>query len=353
VIYLQGNFSESLPFGFSTEKTPETGRWLEFRKKNGTESGYEFYQKWSADRFPRVIAVTFQHPSPFGEASYVVNSANQGPYGDAIMKELIPYIEEHFRIIREPYARALTGGSTGGWEALALQLYHPAFFGGAWIFDPDHIDFRRFGLLNIYEDENAFVAAPTKLTVWAATNWHPVERYAARLEDGQPLATTREVTQVEELLGSHGRSSAQYGMWNAAWGPVGDDGYPKPLWDPKTGEIDRSVASYMREHGYDLREYAESHWSTIGPHLIGKLRFYCGEMDNWYLNLAVYLFEDFLRTSANPHYAGFFQYGRPLKQHGWTPMTHAELIRAIADQVLEDSPPRSDRTWANRSPAGQ
>ena len=96
------------------------------------ESGHEFYQTWKSDQFPRVIVVTFQHPTPYFDDSYGINSANAGPYGDALMGELIPHVEEQFRVIRQSYARVLTGCSTGGWAALALQIYHPNFFGGAW-----------------------------------------------------------------------------------------------------------------------------------------------------------------------------------------------------------------------------
>jgi hypothetical protein len=109
----------------------------------GQDAGYRLYQDWISDNFPRVIMVLWLHPTPYYDDSYAVNSANNGPYGDAIMQELVPYIESHFRIIRKPYARVLAGGSTGGWESLALQLYCPEFFGGAWIFYHDPIDFRR------------------------------------------------------------------------------------------------------------------------------------------------------------------------------------------------------------------
>jgi enterochelin esterase-like enzyme len=117
---------------------PEPPPNAEFNGANyNVESGYEFYQTWQSDQFPRVIAVTMQHPTPYFDDSYGINSAAAGPYGDAIMTELIPRIEEQFRVIREPYARMLTGCSTGGWASLALQIYHPDFFGGAWSFCPD------------------------------------------------------------------------------------------------------------------------------------------------------------------------------------------------------------------------
>jgi len=334
VIYQQGHFSVSPPFGFSTTVVPEGDEERDFREKAGIESGYEFAQSWRSQEFPRVIAVTFQHPTPYSDTSFAVNSANQGPYGDAIMTELIPYIEEHFQVIREPYARAVTGASTGGWEALALQLYHPEFFGGAWIFCPDPIDFRRYQMLNIYEDQNAFVASAARLPLWARPAWVPLEVPAVITSDGQIVASVRQQSTIGEVLGSHGRGArTDFAEWNATFNPVGKDGYPQPLWDPVTGGIDYSVAQYRREQGYDLRAYAAEHWAAIGPQLEGKLFFYCADMDNGYLNLAVYLFEDFMRGTTAPHYVAHFEYGRPMKQHGWTPMTNAELVRAIADHL--------------------
>jgi hypothetical protein len=258
-----------------------------------------------------------------------VNSANNGPYGDALITELIPYLEEHFRIMKEPKARVLTGGSTGGWESLALQLYHPDFFGGTWTFNPDPIDFRRYGIINIYEDENAFVAP--------GHEWTEPERAYQRFPDGQVLVTQREMSQREAVLGSNGRSCGQLEIWEAVYGPVGDDGYPKPLWDKIIGKIDHQVANYMREHGYDLRYYAETNWPQIGPKLAGKLNLICGDMDHFYLNLAVYLMEDFLEATKNPYYAGSFQHGRKIG-HGWNPLTNAGLVRRIAEHIGKNLP---------------
>jgi Putative esterase len=298
-----------------------------------------------------MIAVTFQHPTPYYDDSYAVNSANNGPYGDAIMTELIPYIEAHFRVIDKPYARVLTGGSTGGWEALALQLYHPNFFGGAWIFCPDPIDFRRYFLIDVYDDDNAFVSPKRPddfISSFLMPSGPPAERSMARANDGQSLVTARQFTQLEAVLGSRGRSGHFLDNWEAVYGPVGEDGYPKPLWNKVTGEIDHQVATYMREHGYDLRYYAQQNWRKIGPALIGKLHFYCGDMDNFYLNLAVYLFEDFLKGTSDPYYGGSFQYGRPMKGHGWSPITNAELVGEMAAHVAKDSPSGAEMKWLEK-----
>ena len=102
----------------------------------------------------------------------------------------------------------------------------------------------------------------------------------------------------------------------AVYGPVGEDGYPKPLWDKRTGRIDQDVALYMRDHGYDLRYYIESKWKEFGPGLVGKLHFYCGDMDNFYLNSSLYMLEAFLKKTANPAYDGYLEWGRPMKGHG-------------------------------------
>ena len=123
------------------------------------ETAHEFYEAWTSNLFPRVIAVTFQHPTPYYDDSYAVNSAEVAATGDAIMQEIIPEVETRFRVIRKTYARVLTGGSTGGWESLALQAYHPDFFGGTWTFYPDPVDFRRLGIVNVYDERNFFESA--------------------------------------------------------------------------------------------------------------------------------------------------------------------------------------------------
>ncbi|MBN2409070.1 MAG: hypothetical protein JXE07_04980, partial [Candidatus Aminicenantes bacterium] len=285
VNYHQGHFSIRPPHGFRPEEPASGGA--------PAKPGSEFYKYWISDECPRMLAVTFQHPCPYYDDSYAVNSANVGPYGDAIMKELIPYIEEHFRIIREPYARVLSGGSTGGWESLALQIFHPDFFGGTWSACPDPVDFRYYELINIYEDENAYYKEHRKLKT---------ERPEARNPDGQLWYTIRDTYYYEWTLGDKHRSGCQWAIWEAVYSPIGDDGYPKPLWNWLTGEIDHAVADEWKK--YDLRHYLETNWPSIGPKLVGKLHVYVGDMDTFYLNNAVVLLEDFLKKTENPHYEG-------------------------------------------------
>jgi hypothetical protein len=345
VVYQQGHFTQEAPFGFRTDDVPEPEVDRQWREHAGIETGRQFFQAWSSDHFPRMIAVEFLHPTPYSDDSYAVNSANNGPYGDAIMTELIPYIESHFRIIRQSYARVLTGGSTGGWEALALQLYHPDFFGGAWVLYPDPVDFRRYGLVNIYDNDNAFTFDSPPGPAFLSQGWQSAQRIFERTDEGQPLASVQQLSQLEAVLGSQGRSVGSFASWEAVYGPVGTDGYPVPLWNKSTGKIDHSVADYMRDQGYDLRDYAAKHWSTIGPELVGKLHVSCGDMDNFYLNLSVYLLEDFLKNTKDPYYNGSFEYGRPLKGHGWTPMPNAEIVRSMARYITRNAPKDAPGSW--------
>lgn len=327
-IYIQGHFGLGAPFGFTTQapSTPEGEAQRKTRMSTSArESGYEFARAWMSDDFPRAVAVTFQHPTPYYDDSYAVNSVNNGPYGDALTRELIPYLEEQFRIIAEPHARVLTGGSTGGWEALALQVFHPKFFNGTWVLYPDPVDFRRYQMSNIYEDDNAF-EMPNG-------DWGKLIRPLSRSADGQVTLTMREMSRLEAVLGSNVRSGQQIAAWDAAYGPIGKDGYPRPVWDRLTGKIDKEVALYMRDHGYDLRYNLEKNWPRIGPDLVGKIHVYCGDMDNYYLNLAVYLLEDFLKSADNPKAEAVFEYGRPMKPHGWQPFTNAQLVRAMVDRM--------------------
>jgi hypothetical protein len=337
VIFQHNHFNLRPPFDFSTEDFPIGSALRQSLNNLNRETGYEFYQAWNSENFPRMIVVTLQHPTPYYDDSYAVNSVNNGPYGDALAKEMIPYLEAHFRMIAKPYARVLTGGSTGGWESLGAQVFYPDFFGGTWTLYPDSIDFRRYGTVNAYEDDNAF---------WEPGHaWVQVPRYIMRTAEGQDELTIQQFSQMEDVLGSHNRSGEQIEIWDAAYGPIGDDGYPKPLWDKKTGKIDHSVALYMRDHGYDLSYNIRTNWATLGPKLRGKIHVYVGDMDNFYLNLAVYKLEEEMKKLTNPPCDCDFQYGRPMKGHGWQPTTSANLVKWMAENVEKNAGGEDTKQW--------
>ena len=337
VIFQHNHFNLRPPFDFSTQDFPVGPEFRASLNNLNRETGYEFYQAWNSESFPRMIAVTLQHPTPYYDDSYAVNSVNNGPYGDALVKEMIPYLEAHFRMIPKPYARVLTGGSTGGWESLAAQVFYPDFFGGTWTLYPDSIDFRSYGTVNAYEDDNAFFEP--------GHTWVQVSRSIMRTAEGQDEITYQQFSQMEDVLGSHNRSGEQIEIWDAAYGPVGDDGYPKPLWDKKTGKIDHSVALYMRDHGYDLSYNIRTNWATLGPKLREKIHVYVGDMDNFYLNLAVYKLEEEMKKLTNPACDCDFQYGRPMKGHGWQPTTTANLVKWMAAHVEKSAGGEDTKQW--------
>jgi len=270
------------------------------------QEAYDFYQTWISDDFPRFIVIEIQHPTPYYDDSYAVNSASQGPYGDALTYELIPFIEEQFRGIGEGWARFTYGGSTGGWEAMAVQVFYPDEYNGAFIACPDPIDFRAYLTVNIYEDSNAY---------WYDSQFQKLPRPGHRDYLGHVHASQYGYNRLEAVLGDKGRSGQQYDIWEATYSPMGEDGYPVRLWDKMTGEINPDVARYWKEN-YDLRYILERDWATLGPRLEGKLHIYAGDMDNYYLNNAVYLAEEFLGSTTDPYYGGEVDYG-DRAEHCW------------------------------------
>ncbi len=271
------------------------------------ELAHQLYKDWTSPGFPRVLAVEIQHANPYYDDSYAVNSENLGPYADAIQQELIPYLERKYRALGAGWARFVYGGSTGGWEALAVQVKYPDFYNGAFAACPDPIDFRAYGTVNIYEDRNAYmVDAPFKQT----------PRIAMRDYLGRPTATLEEMNRLELVLGTNSRSGGQWDIWQAVFSPVGADGYPRPIWNKRTGEIDRGVASYWRDN-YDLVHIMQRDWEKgLGEKLRGKIHLYVGELDNYYLEEAVYLAQEFLESTRNPRFEGVIDYGRRA-EHCW------------------------------------
>ncbi len=267
---------------------------------------YKFYQQWTAPHFPRFLVVEIRHANPYYDDSYAVNSANLGPYGDAIETELIPYIEKNFRAIGQGWARFLYGGSTGGWESLAVQMFYPDHYNGAFAACPDPVDFRAFTTINLYADKNAYFMQGAHKTV---------EQPAMRDYLGHVTVTQRGVNYYELALGDRGRSGEQYDVWQAVYSPVGADGYPRKIFNKETGEIDHDVAQYWREH-YDLSHILQRDWPTLGPKLQGKIHLYVGSADTYFLNDAVYYIEDFLNSTRNPPYDGEVKYG-DRAEHCW------------------------------------
>jgi hypothetical protein len=291
--------------GLEDEYSPRFG--IYGYNKIQQQEAYDFYKKWISSDFQKFIVIEIQHANPFYDDSYAVNSQNIGPYGDAITYELIPHIEKQFRGIGEGWARFTYGGSTGGWEALAVQVKYPNEYNGCFAACPDPIDFRAYTTVNVYEDKNAyFIKGPMRTT----------DRVGKRNYLGHVSAMVKDMNHKELALGgTKSLSGDQWDIWQAVYSPVGNDGYPKPIWDKLTGEIDQEVANHWKEN-FDLRYIMERDWNKIGKDLEGKIHIYCGDMDNYYLNNAVYLTEEFLEQTKEPYYGGEVLYG-DRAEHCW------------------------------------
>ena len=315
VLYRQGHFGLGAPLGY--------------------QDGNEIAIEWNRDGFPRMLVVTLQHPAPYFDDSYGVNSPNLGPYGDAIMQELIPEVEQRFRAIGEPWARITDGGSTGGWISLAHQILYPDFYGGVWSYCPDSVTFTDLEGINVYKDDNAF---------YRRIDWRTVPIINTREINGHVRLTSEQRNQMELVNGTKGRSGEQLDIWSAVFGPVGKDGYFEPLFDKKSGVINRAVADYWREH-YDLLEYLKRNWATVGPKLVGKVHVYTGTMDNFFLNNSTKELEEWMKTTQNPHYTGFFLYGDG-KGHCWQgPESTAERIKQMAVHIASHKPEGMTTPW--------
>ena len=313
-------------------------------QREAQAAAYQFYKDWNGPNFPRMIHLLIQHPTPYFDDSYAVNSANNGPYGDAITRDLIPMIEKQFRGIGAGWARTLVGGSTGGWEAFGVQVFYPDDYNGAWALCPDPIDFRSYRSVNIYDEHNAYYYEdnPFKRT--------PKPGY--RDYRDHLYSTFEDRNLVELAIATHGRSGGQHDAWASVFGPIGDDGYYKPLYDKRTGAIDPEVAKYWREH-YDLRFILGRDWPMIGQKLRGKIHITSGTMDNGYLNNAVYQMEDLL-LKVTPSAEAEIVYGER-REHCFTGDTetsnaagnrtvHQRYMPAMAQWMVRTAPRGADTT---------
>lgn len=277
----------------------------------------EFMEWWDSPESPQIITVFLDGEGPFGD-SYQMDSDNSGPYGESLVKELIPYIENTYRGTDDMKTRFVDGCSTGGWVSLGLQLYYPDTFNGVFSYSPDSIEFENYQLVNIYTDKNAF------------TNEFNYERPVMRNTMGEPVLALREFIQYENVLGNSNtylNSGGQFSAHTALYSPKGDNGLPKPLFDPKTGVIDAEVAEHWKK--YDFKLHAKKNWATLGPKLQGKIYVWMGDMDDFYLNPATRAFDEFLKTTQNPKSDAVIEFSA-MQGHCWQ-----FLDRVVLEQIQE------------------
>jgi len=246
-----------------------------------------FYDRMKQGKMPEMIWVLLDESSPTGTHEFA-DSVNNGPWGAALTTELIPKIESEYRMDARPTGRFLQGHSSGGWATLWLQTHYPRIFGGAWSTSPDPSDFHFFSTIDLYASHANFYRASD-----GAPN--PILR-----DQGKPLSTMQQLAGLESALGEYGGQLASF-EW--VFSPRGADGQPMPLFNRVTGDIDPNVASYWRSH-YDIVEYLNANWKTIGVDLRGRIHLIVGTDDTFYLDGAAHSLESALeRLGGEPHFA--------------------------------------------------
>ena len=219
VLYYQGHFSPIVQRGLVQHRAAGRGA-AAGAAGAAARRGYRFYQDWTSGGLPRMLIVITQDANPYYDDSYAVNSANLGPYGDALIQELYPYVEKQFRGIGQGWARAVYGGSTGGWRSAGaaglLSRFLQRRVGGL----PRPHRLPRLlageplpGQERLLRRERLEAACPS-----------PMERDRRRATCSPMMD---DAIRFELVLGTKGRSAEQFDIWQAVYSPVGDDGYPQ------------------------------------------------------------------------------------------------------------------------------
>lgn len=243
------------------------------------------------------------------------DSDNNGPWGTALVEELIPYLEKEFRLIPEPKARLLTGHSSGGWSSLWVQITHPDYFGGVWSTSPDSVDFHDFSGIDLYDPKSNFFKN-------ADGEKRPIMR-----DHGKIRLRLKDFAKMEDVIGPGG----QMHSFEAVFGPRGKDGRPAPLWDRKTGKIDADVMKAWRR--YDIVDKLQRQWPALGPKLKGKITVIMGDEDNFYLNGAVHRLKDALiRLGSDARV-----FIEPGKDHG--SIMFSKPFRSMMDEMSQMARP--------------
>jgi hypothetical protein len=244
------------------------------------------YDRMKSGKMPEMIWVLLDESSPTGTHEFA-DSVNNGPWGEALTTELIPKIEADYRMDGRTTGRFLQGHSSGGWATLWLQTHYPKVFGGTWSTSPDPSDFHFFSTIDLYAPHANFFRIPDGTPT-------PIMR-----DHGKPLASMQQLADMESVLGEYGGQLASF-EW--VFSPRGADGRPQPLFNRTTGDIDPSVAAYWRSH-FDIAEYLNGNWQTIGTDLRGKIHIVVGTDDTFYLDGAAHSLESTLRRlGGDPHF---------------------------------------------------
>jgi S-formylglutathione hydrolase FrmB len=278
-----------------------------------------FMHWWQSEEAPQVINVFLDSDGPFG-GHYQLDSDNNGPYGHALVHEFIPYLEQKYRQKADPKNRFLDGCSTGGWVSLALQIFYPDKFDGAFSYSPDAVDFSYLQLVDIYNDSNSF------------TNEFGYKTPVARSLNGKPTISVENFIRYENALGRNNSfvtSGGQFGAHHALYGPKGENSLPIPLFDPHSGHINKDVSEHWKK--YDLVMHLRNNWESLGSKLQDKIYVWMGDMDHFYLNFATRSLDRFFRSTTLPPSDAVIEF-TPMSGH-CTEFSHKKVLSQIADTI--------------------
>ena len=265
-------------------------------------AGPRLREQITAGQRPPMIYAFLNAQFPLGHHEFA-DSVNNGPWGQALLEELVPALERKFQAAAVPTGRFLTGHSSGGWSSLWLQITYPDFFGGTWSTAPDPVDFRDFTGVDVYRFDNAY---------------HDPDGNQIQLmrRRGKFVLSIQDYVKTEIAKSDYG---GQFASFDAVFSPRGESGRPQELFDRKTGKIDPVVAKAWEK--YDIRLVLKRNWKRLEPKLRGKLQIYMGTLDTFRLEGALKLLHAELMELESDAQVVFVE-GR---DHGTLLQPHPEL----------------------------
>ena len=278
-------------------------------------SGNQSLKDAFSGKYAEMIHVYLDGSFPTGHHEFA-DSVNNGPWGRALTEEFIPYLEKNFRLVARPYARFLTGHSSGGWSSLWLQVTYPDFFGGTWSTAPDPVDLRSFTGIDasVGSKDNAFREADGKAKILVRMN-------------GKDFVSFEDFLHQEEVLGEYGGQLASF-EW--VWSPRGQDGRPVKMFNRETGELNQDVLKYWQN--YDIRLILENNWQKLGPKLKGKINVFCGDADTFRLNEAVVMLCDMLKRKGSDAVCELV----PGRDHGSLYQPYKTFPDGLTDRIYQE-----------------
>ena len=267
------------------------------------------------------IGIYLDPNCPTGHTVFA-DSDNNGPWGEALTEEFLPFIEKKFRAIGQPGARFVEGHSSGGWSSLWLQVAYPDYFGGVYSTSPDPVDFNAFQNTDLYEPRaNMYF------------DKQGVKYKLARL-GGDKFLYMKDYAAMERPI-----RGEQLGSFNAVFSPRGADGQPASMWDQDTGAVNSSVVNHWKSYDIDL--VLKKHWKTLAPKLKGKIHVWCGTGDTFYLDRAVRLMAAEMKSLGSD------------AEIGMVPGDHFTMMTKDLGEHIEGEMSDAYRAWKTQHPGAK